>query len=56
MIVTKLRWARAKDKEDVKDVMAVQRDNLDWGYIMGWCKEHGSLRLLEEIRGSIPNV
>ena len=39
----KLRWARPKDKEDVKDVMFVQQDNLDWSYIEKWCGQHGRL-------------
>ena len=33
VIITKLRWARGKDKDDARDVMAVQRDKLDWPYI-----------------------
>jgi predicted nucleotidyltransferase len=52
VIVMKLRWARVKDKEDVKDVISVQRDNLDWSYIEFWCKQHQSIALLETIRRS----
>jgi hypothetical protein len=54
VVVTKLRWARGKDKDDVRDVMAVQRDKLDWGYIEQWCRQHGTLALLEEMRRSLP--
>lgn len=54
VVVTKLRWARGKDKDDVRDVMAVQRDKLDWGYIEHWCKEHGTLALMKEIKESLP--
>jgi len=54
VVITKLRWARGKDKDDVRDVMAVQRDKLDWGYIEDWCRRHGTLALLEEIRHSLP--
>ena len=54
VVVTKLRWARGKDKDDVRDVMAVQRDKLDWAYIEQWCRQHGTLALMEEIRRSIP--
>jgi hypothetical protein len=54
VVVTKLRWARGKDKDDVRDVMAVQRDKLDWGYIEQWCRRHGTLALMEEIRRSLP--
>ena len=54
VVVTKLRWARGKDKDDVRDVMAVQRDKLEWGYIEQWCRRHGTLYLMEEIRHSLP--
>jgi predicted nucleotidyltransferase len=50
VIVMKLRWSRAKDKEDVKDVMFVQRGKLDWNYIENWCRQHGSLARLQELR------
>ena len=59
VIVMKLRWAkiakRAKDSEDVRDVIAVQGDEvLDWDYIHRWTAEHGTRELLDEIRASIP--
>jgi len=54
VVVTKLRWARGKDKDDARDVMAVQQDKLDWGYIELWCKRHGTLALMEEIRHAVP--
>lgn len=54
VIVMKLRWARAKDKDDVREVMSVQRDNLDWKYIEEWCGKHGSLRLMNSIRATLP--
>jgi hypothetical protein len=59
VIITKLRWAkiakRAKDTEDVRDVIAVQGDDaLDWDYIHHWCEQHGTRALLDEIRASIP--
>lgn len=55
----KLRWAkhakRGKDREDVRDVIAVQGDAaLDWDYIHEWCARHGTRELLDEIRASIP--
>ncbi len=58
VIVTKLRWAvqgrRPKDSEDVRDVVAVQKDALDWNYIYRWCDQHGTREKLDEIRRSIP--
>lgn len=54
VVVQKLRWARPKDLEDAKDVLAVQTtEKLDMGYIKRWCREHGSddhlARILSEI-------
>lgn len=58
IIVMKLRWAkgagRNKDWDDVRNVIAVQDDALDWPYIHQWCEQHGTRALLEEIRASIP--
>ena len=56
VIISKLRWARSKDEDDVKDVMTVQRDRLDWPYIEQWCREHGTLDLMNEIRSSVPEI
>ena len=59
-VVTKLRWSlqgkRAKDIEDVRSVLAVQGDALDWDYIGRWCDRHGTRALLEQIRNSLPPV
>jgi hypothetical protein len=58
VIITKLRWChggrRSKDWEDVRNVIAVQSDRLDWAYIQRWCDQHGTRALLDEIRQSIP--
>lgn len=58
VIITKLRWAllagRSKDRDDARDVIAVQGDRIDWGYVHAWCDRHGTRALLEEIRRSIP--
>lgn len=54
VVITKLRWARSKDKDDVRDVIAVQRDKLDWAYIQAWCRCHGTFDLLSALRLSIP--
>jgi hypothetical protein len=57
MVVTKLRWAveanRAKDREDVRNILAVRGADLDWAYLRRWAAEHGTLELLEQIRASI---
>lgn len=54
VIITKLRWARPKDLEDVRDVIAVQGDRLDSDYIHHWTALHGTRAKLDEIRASIP--
>jgi Nucleotidyl transferase AbiEii toxin, Type IV TA system len=60
VIITKLHWAllgnRSKDREDVRDVIAVQADRIDWDYVHRWCEQHGTRALLDEIRGSIPPI
>jgi hypothetical protein len=54
VLVTKLRWLliadRPKDRIDIKSVISVQRDAIDWSYVEGWCDRHGSRKLLEQIR------
>jgi hypothetical protein len=56
VIVSKLRWERSKDKEDVRDVIAVQRSQLDWAYVNQWCDQHGTRDLLEQIRQTVPPI
>ena len=56
VIIWKLRWARAKDREDVRAVIGVQQGLLDWPYIEGWCERHGTRALLEEIRRTVPKI
>ena len=58
--MTKLRWYKAlnrsKDKDDVRGVIAVQGDSLDWDYIRRWCDMHGTRELLEAVWASIPPI
>ncbi len=60
VIITKLRWIqrspRSKDIQDVMNILAVQGDRLDWAYIRRWSTEHGTLSLLDDLRGRIPPV
>lgn len=61
VIIMKLRWEklgkRGKDASDIRDVIAVQGDEvLDWEYIHKWTAEHGTRELLDEIRASIPPI
>ena len=58
VIVTKLRWSkegkRTKDVDDVRNVIAVQGDAIDWAYVARWCDEHGTRELLDNIRKDVP--
>ncbi|HJT78629.1 MAG TPA: hypothetical protein VJ739_15610 [Gemmataceae bacterium] len=58
VVITKLRWAvqgqRAKDVDDVRNVIAVQGERLDWGYVNRWCDLHATRELLDRVRNSIP--
>lgn len=60
VVVTKLHWAmlghRRKDRDDVRDVIAVQAGQIDWDYVHHWCDQHGTRELLDEIRASIPPI
>lgn len=54
LIIQKLRWARSKDLDDVRNILSVQGAALDFPYIESWCAQHGTLERLEEVRRSIP--
>ena len=58
MIITKLRWAagagRSKDRDDIRNMLAVRGDELDWPYLHRWSAAHGTDALLQQIRDSIP--
>ena len=56
VIVMKLRWCRPKDRDDIRNVMTVQRGKLDWAYIEAWCRKHGTLGLMEEIQRTVPEI
>jgi hypothetical protein len=56
VVVQKIRWGRPKDLDDAKDVMAVQGDSLDYLYIEGWCKRHGTIDRLNVVRSEIPPI
>lgn len=60
MIITKLRWAagahRSKDRDDIRNILAVQGAELDWAYLHRWSVVHATASLLAEIRASVPPV
>jgi hypothetical protein len=57
VIVMKLRWyqrgRRGKDWDDLRSVVAVQANNLDWPYMEAWCDRHGSRKLLDSLREAV---
>ncbi len=50
LIIQKLRWARGKDLDDVRNIVAVSGDVLDFGHIEKWAREHGTWERFQEIR------
>ncbi len=56
VIVTKLRWARNKDRDDVAAVIGVQGNAIEWDYVHHWTEQHGTRALLDEIRATIPQI
>ncbi|MCW1886285.1 nucleotidyl transferase AbiEii/AbiGii toxin family protein [Luteolibacter flavescens] len=55
IVVQKLRWARPKDLDDARDVLAVQGpENLDMSYIEKWCGIHGTMDRLHRVLAEIP--
>lgn len=58
MVITKLRWiaggGRTKDRDDVRNILAVQGASLDQGYLAQWTSTHGTAGLLDDIRASLP--
>jgi hypothetical protein len=53
VVITKLRWSRsgsrAKDVEDVRNVLSVQAGRLDLDYIRSWCDRHQTRELFEKL-------
>jgi predicted nucleotidyltransferase len=51
VIITKLRWARRKDMDDVRDILRfVEPGALDWNYLHRWTVLHGTRETLDTIR------
>jgi hypothetical protein len=57
MVITKLRWARdagrTKDRDDVRNMLAVRGPEIDLAYVRRWTERHGTTSLLDEILASI---
>ncbi len=59
VVITKLRWCgylnRAKDREDIRQMLIVRKSAVDWDYVYHWCDQHGTRETLDEIRAEIPS-
>lgn len=56
VVIQKLRWARPKDLEDARDVMAVQGNALDREFISEWCETLGITERYETLIASVPDI
>lgn len=57
IIVQKLRWARLKDLEDARDVLATEGiGTLDMPYIENWCAIHKTTERLAATLARIPEL
>jgi len=54
LVIQKLRWARNKDLDDARNLLAVQGAAIDYGHLEHWRAQHGTLARLAEVRASIP--
>ncbi len=54
LVIQKMRWGRPKDVEDVRNILSVQADALDYAHIELWCRQHGTLNRLGEVRAGLP--
>jgi hypothetical protein len=54
VLITKLRWlqlaSRLKDDQDIRGVLRLQHQVIDWPYVEKWCERHGTRELLERLK------
>jgi hypothetical protein len=53
LIIQKFRWAREKDVTDIRGILSLQADAIDFPYIERWCAQHGTLARFEKIQRSV---
>ncbi len=53
VVIMKLRWGRPKDIDDVRGVLAVRQEKLDWDYITHWADQHGTRTTLAQLQASV---
>jgi hypothetical protein len=59
VVITKLRWAsqlaRGKDIDDIRNVLALQQEKLDWEYLHHWTAQHDTRALLDDVMKTVPS-
>ncbi len=53
VVIQELRWQREKDIADVRTVISIQSERLDWRYIQQWTEKHGTMELLNRLRSEL---
>jgi hypothetical protein len=60
VVIQKLRWfaraRRGKDRDDARDVLAVQKGRLDLDYVRRWCEAHGTTPLLDQLLSEVESL
>lgn len=56
VVIMKLRWGRPKDLDDIRGVLAVRRNKLDWDYINHWADQHGTQATLARLKASVEQL
>jgi hypothetical protein len=55
IVVQKIRWARGKDLDDARDILALRGGgSLDMPYIRSWCERHGTIQRLDSLLAALP--
>lgn len=49
VVVTKLRWFRLKDQQDIKNIIGIQKERLDWDYVHHWADAHQTRKELSQL-------
>lgn len=56
VVIQKLRWARPKDLEDARDVMAVQGELLNREFVADWCQKLGIDDRYTALVATVPEI
>ena len=56
VILQKLRWARRKDIDDARNVLAVCFETLDCEYMSQWASRHDTADLLQQLKAEVQSI